>query len=247
MKDNFSVQSSLYATFRPTYPRELYDFLLLLTNTKQMAWDCGTGNGQVARVLSNYFDKVYATDISEQQIKQAYKSDNIFYSLSPAEKTSFANNSFDLITVAQAMHWFNFDAFYSEVKRTIKPGGILVVIGYGLFTMNADTDKLINYFYEHIINEYWDVERKYIDEHYTTIPFPFPEIKSPEVFIQFEWTLEQLTGYLNTWSAVQHYIKANSTNPVNIIYPELQKLFTVNKKQPGYFPVLLRTGVVEKP
>lgn len=246
MKDNFSAQSSLYATFRPTYPRELYDFLLLLTNTKQMAWDCGSGNGQVARELSKYFDKVFATDISEQQLKQAYKSDNIFYSLSPAEKTSFASDSFDLITVAQAIHWFNFDAFYGEVKRTIKPGGILAVIGYGLFTMNEATDKVVNYFYEHIINDYWDAERKYIDEHYTTIPFPFQEIKSPEVFIQFEWTLEQLTGYLNTWSAVQHYIKAHNTNPVDIIYPELQKLFAVNKKQQGYFPVLLRTAVIEK-
>ena len=246
MKDNFSVHSDLYAAFRPTYPDELYNFLLSLTSTKQAAWDCGTGNGQVARGLSKYFDKVFATDISAQQISNAYKSDNIFYSLSPAEKTSFANDSFDLVTVAQAIHWFDFDAFYGEVKRTIKPRGVLAVIGYGLFKMHPDIDKIVNHFYDTIIDSYWDKERKYIDENYTTIPFPFKEIKSPELSIQFEWTLEQLVGYLNTWSAVQHYIKANNNNPIDSIYPELQKIFAVNKKQQGHFPILLRTALIEK-
>ena len=246
MKDNFSTQSDLYAAFRPTYPDELYNFLLSLIDTKHVAWDCGTGNGQVARALSKYFDKVYATDISEQQITHAFKSDNIFYSLSPAEKTSFANDRFDLIKVAQAIHWFDLNAFYSEVKRTIKPGSVLALIGYSLFKMNPEIDKIINHFYNDIIHAYWDKERGYIDENYTTIPFPFNEIKSPQLCIQFEWTLEQLVGYLTTWSAVQHYIKANNSNPIDSIYPELVKLFTANKKQPGYFPVLLRTAIIEK-
>src|SRR6185503_9076126 len=132
MKDNFSLQSYQYAKFRPTYPKELYDFLLSLVETREVAWDCGTGNGQVANELAKYFKQVYATDISEKQIQQAVKKDNIFYKVESAENTSFPANEFDLITVAQAIHWFSFDEFYNEVNRTIKPGGILAVIGYGL-------------------------------------------------------------------------------------------------------------------
>jgi ubiquinone/menaquinone biosynthesis C-methylase UbiE len=128
MKDNFSIQSASYAAYRPSYPVELYNFLLPLVATKKNAWDCGTGNGQVAKVLSGYFVNVYATDISGQQINHAVKKNNIFYSVGEAEKACFGNDMFDMITVAQAIHWFDLDAFYKEVKRTLKPGGLLVSI-----------------------------------------------------------------------------------------------------------------------
>src|SRR5437870_4501508 len=136
MKDNFSSPSEQYLRFRPTYPIELYKFLFSLIETKYTAWDCGTGNGQVAQELSKYFNQVYATDISEKQIANAVKSDNIFYKVEAAGKTSFSEKSFELITVAQAIHWFNFNEFYKEVARTIKPVGILAVIGYGF--LNVD-------------------------------------------------------------------------------------------------------------
>ena len=114
MKDNFSVQSDQYIKFRPTYPNELYSFLLALVESKHTAWDCGTGNGQIARELSKYFNKVYATDISGKQIKNDICRDNIFYKVECAEKTSFPENTFDLITVAQAIHWFNFKNFITR-------------------------------------------------------------------------------------------------------------------------------------
>src|SRR4030095_11116914 len=140
MKDNFATQSDQYVKFRPTYPDELYQFLLPLVKTKDAAWDCGTGNGQVAQELSKHFKKVYATDISEKQIKNAIQRENIFYKVESAERTSFPDKSFDLITVAQAIHWFDFGAFYKEVERTIKPNGVLAVIGYGLLSIDEDTD-----------------------------------------------------------------------------------------------------------
>jgi SAM-dependent methyltransferase len=244
MKDNFSIQSASYAAFRPSYPAELYNFLLPLITSKQTAWDCGTGNGQVAKVLSNYFTNVYASDISEQQINQAVKKSNIYYSINAAERTNFENNFFDLIVVAQAIHWFDFDAFYREVKRTLKPGGLLAVIGYGLLTINDEADKVIHQFYSETIGQYWDKERKYVDENYTTIPFPMNEIESPSFKIAFEWTLEELTGYLGTWSAVQHYLKAINSNPVDIVYPQLAGLFSSKQKIKGHFPVLLRAGFI---
>lgn len=152
-----------------------------LVPLKQAVWDCGTGNGQVAKVLANHFDKVHATDISELQLSHSVKKENFFYAVSALEKTLFSDNSFDLITVAQAIHWFDFEAFYSEVKRTLKHGDLLAVIGYGLLKINVDADKIINHLNTWIIHDYRDKERRYRNENYLTIPFPFKEIKKPAI------------------------------------------------------------------
>ncbi len=246
MKDNFSVQSDQYIKFRPTYPKELYDFLLALVETKHTAWDCGTGNGQIAKELSKYFNKVYATDISEKQIKNAIQGDNIFYKVEGAEKTSFPEKFFNLITVAQAIHWFNFDDFYSEVKRTIKPNGIIAVIGYGFIETDKNTNEIISHFYKTILGVFWDKERKYIDENYQTIPFPFKEIKSPILYNTFKWAFEQLIGYFETWSAVQHYIKTKKENPVDLIKKDLKETWKTGLLKTVRFPILLRIGKVGK-
>ena len=242
MKDNFTARSELYKKFRPVYPDELYNFLMGLVATKNTAWDCGTGNGQLALGLAKYFKEVYATDISEKQISNAVKENNIFYKVESAERTSFPDNFFDLITVAQAIHWFNFDAFYREVKRTIKTGGVLAVTGYGLVRIDEQTDKIINKFYCEVIGCYWNKERKYVDENYQTIPFPFKEIKTPSLINTFQWTFEQLTGYLQTWSAVQHFIKANNKDPVEIIYEELKNAWGNDPIKTIRFPILLRVA-----
>jgi ubiquinone/menaquinone biosynthesis C-methylase UbiE len=246
IKDNFTLQSNKYAKYRPAYPPHLYNFLFSLVEDKQAAWDCGTGNGQVALTLSKFFDKVYATDISEQQIKNAVQQDNVFYSVERAESTLFGDNSFGLITVAQAIHWFDFDSFYKEVNRTLRHNGVLAVIGYGLVRIDNGTDQVIDNFYQNIIGPYWDKERKYIDENYQTIPFPFNEIKGPVLKNTFEWTLEEFTGYLETWSAVQHYIKAKNEDPVQLISGDLEKIWTEGTIKEVQFPILLRVAKIEK-
>lgn len=242
IKDNFSKQALLYSRFRPGYPQQVYDFLLQHIPDKQNAWDCGTGNGQVAGKLSQYFDKVFATDISSGQIKNAVKNENIFYSLENAEQTSFADNQFDLITVAQAIHWFDFGEFYKEAARTLKPNGIIAVFGYNLFRINKETDSIIDDFYKNIIGTYWDKERKYVDESYTTIPFPFEEIKSPSFQNEYLWEFEHVIGYLNTWSAVQHFIAKNNENPVDKIITPLKELWGNELKRKVYFPIFIRVG-----
>ncbi len=242
MKDNFSKQANLYAKFRPGYPDELFDFLFSLLTEKNTAWDCGTGNGQVALQLSKQFADVYATDISASQIANAVSKENIHYSKISAEETSFPENMFDMVTVGQAIHWFNFDKFYKEVNRTLKPGGLIAVFGYGLLTVNKEIDLLITDFYKNTTGPYWDVERKYIDENYKTIPFPFAEIKTPAFCSKYHWELESVEGFLNTWSAVQHYIKKNSENPVNLVIDKLKKVWGNNVKREVLFPIFMRAG-----
>jgi ubiquinone/menaquinone biosynthesis C-methylase UbiE len=247
MKDNFSKQADGYATFRPSYPREAFDFILSFVPNKDTAWDCGTGNGQLAARLAEHFDKVYATDISEKQISKAAKKDNILYQVSSAEENGFTENQFDLITVAQAIHWFDFDRFYTKVNSTLKNGGIIAAIGYNLPESDEAINDVIRHLYTDILGDYWDPERKYIDNEYKNIPFPFKEIPVSEKFAQRAmWTIEDLKGYLSTWSAVQHYMKTNTKNPVDSVLDDFKKAWGDGEKKEFRFPTLLRIGRVIK-
>ena len=240
MKDLFSSASDHYARYRPTYPDELYDFIHKQVTNHSYAWDCATGNGQVARHLTKYFEEVQATDISASQLAQAYQHPQIHYSLQPAEQTTFPDEHFDLITVGQAIHWFDFDGFYQEVNRTLKTSGLLAVIGYGLHSISSEIDPVIAHFYHEVIGPYWDPERKYLDESYQTIPFPFQEIAAPSFECVFIWSRSHFLGYLRTWSAVKKFIDQNGSDPVNDLEKAIEPLWGTEQKIT--FPIFLRLG-----
>jgi len=243
--DNFSTGSSDYATFRPESPSEIFDFIYAHVKNFGAAWDCGTGNGQVAVELAKRFDKVYGTDISETQLQHAKKKDNVIYRKERAEQTSFPDHSVDLVTVAQAIHWFDFDKFYAEVSRVVKPGGLVAVWTYVTMRLTPEIDKVIDRLYEDITGPYWDKERKYVDENYQTIPFPFKEIPTPEFSIVKHWDLERFAGYLRTWSGVKHYMQKENKDPLDLILPDLKKAWGNNEQQRVYWPVYMRAGYLE--
>lgn len=240
-KDNFSKQASAYAKFRPHYPDEMIKYIVSFVKKKGTALDVATGNGQVALKLAPFFNLVCATDISLEQIAKAPTAMNVVYKQEPAEQSDFQDHRFDLITVAQAIHWFAFDAFYNEVYRTLKSDGIFAVLGYGLFSTNPDSDAILMDYYHNIVGPYWDTERKYIDERYETIPFPFDEIQPQKFSNHFVWTFDQLIGYLDTWSATQHYKNKNGKDPVDLIREDLRISWENNSKKVT-FPLLLRIG-----
>ncbi len=240
MKDRFSENSKNYLKYRPGYPPELLGFLQGILSGKNRAWDCGTGNGQVAAKLADFFEEVHATDISVSQLMNAISRSNIHYTRQKAEKTNFPDSFFDLVTAAQAIHWFDFEAFYKEVRRTLKPGGLMAVMGYGLFRSTDATNEVIDRFYREVVGPYWDEERKYLEGNYQNIRFPFRELETPKFELRVAWSLERLIGYLNTWSAVKSYEKTKGVNPVKLIEKELETSF--GKRNEIVFPILFRVG-----
>lgn len=243
MKDNFSSQAKAYSRFRPSYPPDLIAHLVSLAPDRQHAWDCATGNGQVAIALAEYFDEIFATDISQNQLGHARQHPKIQYSLEMAEKCSAPDGKFDLITVAQAIHWFDFDRFFTEARRVLQPGGVLALIGYSLFDSDsAAVDSVIRHFYLNITGPYWDAERSYIDAGYRTIPFPFEEIEVPEFRMEYKWTVDDVLGYLSSWSAVQHYIRKNGQNPLDLIDSDLKRAWGDVGEREISCQILLKVG-----
>ncbi len=242
MKDNFSAHSELYASFRPHYPTELFEFIFSHTNARLLAWDCGTGNGQVAGAIADHFEKVIATDISAQQLKNAIQKPNIDYRLEKGEETSILQSSVDLITVGQAIHWFDFHHFYREVNRTLKADGIIAVFGYPLPTIDSEINEVVKYFYSVTLENYWDPERRFVDDRYKTIPFPFTEIESGKFVMDYLWSIDEFLGFLSTWSAVHHYIKKNGHNPVNEVGEALSCIWQANERKKVSFELMLRMG-----
>ena len=242
--DNFSKQAAAYKKYRPTYPKDLYSDILQHVQKRDKCWDCGTGNGQVAIVLSEHFETVYASDIIQKQLNNAGSRSNIIYSQQRAEATDFKNHQFDLVTVGQAVHWFDFEAFNREVRRVSKSGGIVSIWGYGLIKIEPGVDKIIEGFYKDIVGPYWDKERKHVDDRYASIPFDFDEIEAPvDKCIRATWTLEEFEGYINTWSSVQNYlIKNGGKNPVCELIEQLKKNWDGQKTKEVRFPIFMRMG-----
>ncbi|MCB0491206.1 MAG: class I SAM-dependent methyltransferase [Cyclobacteriaceae bacterium] len=244
-KDLFSGHAKNYAAFRPEYPQTLYDFIYQFVEQFDNAWDCGTGNGQVARVLAKSFKQVKASDISSRQIENASTAANIEYHLSGVEQTDFASDSFDLITVGQAIHWFDREKFYTEVSRVGKLGAIIAAFGYNPVRFSPPFDEALNRFYFDVIYPYWDTERKVVEDQYQSISFPFEEIDAPDFRTNLEWSIKDLHGYITTWSAVQHFIKQNGFNPVDEFVEGIRPLWK-KETESVYFPVFLRLGRINK-
>ena len=180
-KDLFSAQASTYQKFRPQYPEELFTYLAGTVGAHDRVWDCGTGNGQAARALAKHFKSVIATDASQGQIDSAVAHPSVEYRVAPAEGSGLPAASVDLITVAQALHWFDLDPFYAEVNRVLKPGGRIAVWCYGITKVHTAIDAIVEGFYSGTLNGYWDPARHFIDEEYRTIAFPFPEGMSQKI------------------------------------------------------------------
>ena len=246
MKDLFSTQAKLYARYRPVYPPELFNFILSFVQQRDSALDCATGNGQVARTLAAHFSRVCAVDISESQLSHAIKLENIEYSVYRAEQTPFSDSSFDLITVAQAHHWFNGPKFCREATRIARPGAIIAIWGYDLTYSGSPIDSIVHHWNFDILAPYWEEERKHVYTHYDHLPFEFERIPAPEFRIVVDWKSEELIGHLRTWSALQKMKQRVGDGAFRTVVDEITRMWGNDDRKRFTFPIFLKLGRVRK-
>jgi SAM-dependent methyltransferase len=242
-EDHFSAHAPDYARYRPCYAADLFEYLAAASPAQELVWDCGTGNGQAAVELAKLFGRVVATDASAGQLAAAFPHERIEYRLERAEETSLEPASVDLVTVAVAVHWFDFEAFYREVRRVLKPGGVVAVWTYHLPVIDAGVDRTLDRYYRQVLAGYWPERIRYLEERYRTLPFPFPELAPPAFEMEAEWDLGQLLGFLHSWSATREYAREQGTNPLKIIWPELSAAWgDAGHKRAIRWPLHLRVG-----
>lgn len=219
--DHFSGHAQAYRRYRPSYPAPLFAWLAKTTPGTGLAWDCATGSGQAALALARHFDKVIASDASAAQIDKAMQSPTVEYRVAHAEDSGLETDSVDLVAIAQSLHWFDNEPFYEEVRRVLRPGGLVAAWSYGLMDAGPQVNGVIRHLYTDILGPLWPPERRHVDAGYKTLTFPFEPVEPPAFEMSAYWGLAHLTGYLETWSAVIKYKAAEGRDPVLLVQDDL--------------------------
>ncbi len=241
----FSAGGSHYAQYRPRYPAELSAFLAGLAPDRQAALDVGCGNGQLTGQLAEYFSTVTGVDPSAEQINSAVAYPGVTYQCAPAEALPRDGKKYSLITAAQAAHWFRLEEFYAEVRRVAASGAVIALVSYGVMQLDEELNERFLHFYRDEIGPYWPAERGQVDNGYRDIPFPFDETESPELHIRYQWTADQLMGYISTWSAVTRAREAGHTAIVERFGRDMAALWgELQTPRPVCWPVIVRAGKI---
>jgi len=243
-KDHFSRLAAQYAEFRPRYPGGLFDFLAKVSPSKARAWDCACGSGQATTDLAERFDSVIGTDASAEQVAAAAAHPKVTYAVAKAEDSGLESGSVDCVTVAQSLHWFDLPQFYAEVKRVLHPGGVLAVWTYAVPRLNEpNLDRLLQTYYWDTVGEYWPPERRYVEDGYRSIDFPFDELTAPSLSMRENWTLPQFVGYLRSWSSVGRYVNDKGADPVVQVEEQFTPVWGTRARDVSW-PLSLRLGRV---
>ena len=244
--DHFSKFAARYADFRPHYPADLFDYLATLVPKRSNAWDCACGNGQATLDLASRFFKVFATDASPEQIASAPPCPNVEYRAALAQESGLPGGSVQLITIAQALHWFDLPRFYSEAMRVLSPGGVIAAWAYGINKVEGEAvNQIVQDFYSNIVGPYWPPERKLVEEGYRSISFPFNEIAPPPFRMEAQWNLDQLLGYFSTWSATNRFIRSTGQNPLSPLAVALERVWgSPATAKTVTWPLSLRVGKI---
>jgi ubiquinone/menaquinone biosynthesis C-methylase UbiE len=241
--DHFSGVARAYAAYRPTYPAALFAYVSSLTASHRRAWDCGAGSGQATGGLLSHYSSVVATDISRSQLSSAEEHTRVRRVACAAERSALADGSVDLVAVAQALHWMNLPAFYAEVRRVVATGGAIAVWSYDLAVLGDPfLDTVFRRFYEGTLGQYWPLERRLVDDRYRTISFPFVEAAAPEFSMVADWTLDELLGYVGTWSAVSRYRASEGSDPAAMLAEQLASRWGRAERRRIQWPLVVRTG-----
>lgn len=244
-KDHFSGHAARYADARPHYPPELFAWLAAQCERTDLAWDAGCGNGQASIALVEHFHDVYASDPSHAQIEHATPHPDVQYRVEPAEECGLSDHAADLVTIAQALHWLDVERFNAQVRRVLKPRGVIAQWCYGLMHATPGFDAVVAELYEPVLGPYWPPERAHIEARYETLAFPFEPIAAPAFEMRHDWNLEQVLGYLESWSALQRHRKATGRDALAEFKDRLAAAWgDPQQARPVVWPLTVRAGRV---
>jgi SAM-dependent methyltransferase len=244
-EDHFSRHAGAYAQYRPRYPEELFAWLASVSPGHALAWDVGTGSGQVAVALAEHFDHVVATDASNDQLAHATRHERVEYRHEPADRVSLPSGAVDLIAAGAAAHWFDLDGFYREVWRIGKPRTVIALFSYGPRDFADAIDPIVHRFQEEVLAGFWPERIKYVHDRYATLPFPFLEIPAPSFSMTADWNLRDLIAFLDTWSASQRYVQERGTRATDLIEPELARTWGDPERRRTFrCPLFVRAGII---
>jgi ubiquinone/menaquinone biosynthesis C-methylase UbiE len=238
--DHFSAVAGDYAASRPTYPRELFDWLRDLCSSHELALDVGTGNGQAAVALAEPFTRVVATDPSREQLARAVPHARVEYRCALAHERVLEPVSADLITAATAAHWFESSSFHAEVERVLKPGGVLAVWNYAPASVSDAVDAVLATLNQRVA-PFWPPERRFVDTGYRTLPFPYADLATPRFQCRMSWTARQFLDYAATWTAVQRARRELPTDVLADLAPQLERTWGREARE-VVWPIALRAG-----
>lgn len=233
-----------YALFRPEYPSALAAALADLAPGRGRALDVGCGTGQLTLQLARHFTDVIGVDPSEEQLRNAPAIDGITWISAPAEKIPLNDASVDLITAAQAAHWFHRPAFYAEARRLAAPGAVIALVSYGVLRLDDDAlNKRFAKFYRNEIGPFWPPERKLVDSGYADIDFPFEELHAPALAIERDWKPKEFLGYVSTWSAVRRAVTVGRQDLLSAFARDLSGLWGgEQRRRQVIWPINMRIG-----
>ncbi len=225
--DNLFQRGQHYQQFRPSYPDTLFEWLSAQSPTTDIAVDVGCGSGQASRGLEPHFKQVIGTDISFRQLQAAPTSAAVFIA-SQAHQLPLADACVDLITVAQAFHWFDQTAFFSEAERILKPGGVMALVSYGLCDVKGLEGK-VRAFHDGALGPWWPAERADVLAGHPHAQLHWPTLPFAQTTIKREWSVEAFIGYLDTWSALVRAARAGK-HPLAPFSEELRKQWGPNTR-----------------
>jgi SAM-dependent methyltransferase len=245
-RDHFSHVAAAYARFRPDYPAALLDWLAGVAPGRGSAWDCACGSGQATVPLAARFERVVATDASLEQLSKAPTTDNVSMAASLAETAPLPDHSVDLVTVAQAIHWFDLEAFFAEVRRVLVPGGVVAAWTYGLPEVEDEAVRaVVDGFIADTLGPFWPPEVAHVLDGYVSLDFPFTEIEPPHLEMTVSWTLPRFLAFVRTWSGVGRYIEARGDDPVRGLEADLVPRWGPAARQRSIrWSVNIRAGIV---
>ena len=242
--DHFAPVAGQYADSRPTYPVELFDWLASQCAAHELAWDCGAGSGQASTALATHFERVVATDASAAQLAAARSHPRVEYRVGLAHESGLPDRCTDLVVVAQALHWFDLDRFYREVARVSKPTGVFAAWSYGVLRVEGDeVEDIVQRFYREQAAPFWPPERRHVETGYRELPFPFERIDAPQFVLRARWSLDQLTGYFRSWSAMARFRSARGYDAVDEVHDRLRTKWGEPQRLRGIeWPLALLVG-----